>query len=315
MSSDKLNYVLFLLLASFWGGSFVGIKFVVNAFPPLFGAMLRVALALFFLIIIFHFAKKKVAVPFSSRWKIWIVGLFAQGLPFFFLFWGERLISPGLAGILNGTVPIWAFLLSLAFVKNHNLWAAPKLFGLFLGVIGIFVIFSPMLSLHGVHSSIWGALSVLMMAISYAIGALLNQHLFARHTKIDFYANIYHQHWASVTFLFLTSCLLESWPSWHVIINAHAALLASVYLGLFSTALAWIMYYHLIREWDAVRASTATYVAPIMALFWDFLFFHDRPVTSEIVGVIIVLSGVILIQFVNKQKKGVGEKVGLENAA
>ena len=38
-----MDYLLFALLAAFWGGSFVAIKFVVRDLPPIFGAMLRVA--------------------------------------------------------------------------------------------------------------------------------------------------------------------------------------------------------------------------------------------------------------------------------
>lgn len=297
--NKNINYCWFFLLAAFWSGSFAGIKAVVLHVPPFFGAMLRVGLALIFLSLIFCFLKKSVTVPFNLRWRIWIMGLFAQGLPFFFLFYGEQYISSGLAGILNGTVPIWTLLFSLISTKTRN-FSFLKLIGLFTGLLGICIIFWPLLKFNSAHSALLGTVSLLLMAISYAVGNLLNQHMLSGQTKLDFYANIYHKHWSSLIFLTLVSLLFEHWPSSSLLLHTPIIWVASVYMGLFSTAIAWIIYYYLIREWDAVRASTVLYIVPILAIFWDFIFFHNRPQWTEGLGVIAILLGVVLIQFPNK---------------
>lgn len=296
MTNKNINYLWFFLLASFWSGSFVAIKAVVSTVPPFFGAMLRVGLALFFLILLFCFLKKKVSVPFSMRWRIWILGLFSQGLPFFFLFWGEQYISPGLAGILNGTVPLWTLLFSLTSPKTRN-FSPSKALGLLTGLLGICVIFWPLVRFNNTQHYLLGTVSVLLMAISYSIGNLLNQRILTGQIKLDFYANLYHQHWASLIFLMLAMLCFESWPSKAVLFHTPTLWIASIYMGLFSTALAWIIYYYLIREWDAVRASAVMYIVPIMGILWDFVFFHNRPLWTEGLGIITILLGVILIQF------------------
>lgn len=293
-----MNYLWFLLLSAFWGASFVAIKFAINDFPPFFSAFLRVALSLIILRIIFIVFPKNLTVPFAVRKKMWLVGLFAQGIPFSFLFWGERFISPGLAGILNGTVPIWAFILSIIFIRGNE-FSGSKIIGLLLGIVGVIVIFSPMLKFTGQSGELIGSLALLGMALSYAIGGLLNQQLFA-HQKQYLHANIYHQHCSSVTFLLLISLLFEKWPHWQVVISSPTLWISVGYLAVFSTALAWLIYYWLIQEWGAVRASTATYVAPIMAIFWDFVFFHNTPNTTEVLGIITILLGVIFIQVPRK---------------
>ncbi len=294
--NKNINYCLFFLLAAFWSGSFVAIKAVVLHIPPFFGAMLRVGLALIFLILIFCFLKKSVSVPFNLRWRIWIMGLFSQGFPFFFLFYGEQHISSGLAGILNGTVPIWTLIFSLISPKTRS-FSFLKCIGLFTGLLGICIIFWPLLNFNASYSALLGTASLLLMAISYAVGNLLNQRMLSGQTKLDFYANIYHQHWASLIFLMLVSLLFEHWPNSSLLLHTPIIWVASIYMGLFSTAIAWIIYYHLIREWDAVRASAVMYVVPIMAIFWDFVFFHNRPRWTEGLGVIAILLGVILIQW------------------
>lgn len=287
---------MFFLLAAFWGGSFVAIKAVVLHIPPFFGAMLRVGLSLIFITVIFGFLKKKLSLPFSLRWRTWVMGLFAQGLPFFFLFYGEQYISSGLAGILNGTVPIWTLIFSLTSPKTRN-FSFLKCIGLFIGLLGICIIFWPLLNFDTSHSALLGTASLLLMAISYSVGNLLNQRMLSGQTKLDFYANIYHQHWASLVFLMLASLLFEHWPSTMFLLHTPIIWVASIYMGLFSTALAWIIYYYLIREWDAVRASAVLYIVPIMAILWDFIFFHHRPQWSEGLGVIAILLGVLIIQW------------------
>jgi drug/metabolite transporter (DMT)-like permease len=296
MINKNMNYLWFFLLAAFWGGSFVAIKAVVLAVPPFFGAMLRVGLSLFFLSLMLCFLKKKVSVPFSHRWRIWILGLFSQGIPFFFLFFGERYISSGLAGILNGTVPIWTLLFSFISPKTR-IFSPLKCLGLLSGLLGIYIIFSPLLGFDNTPSYLLGTISVSLMAISYAIGGLLNQQMLSGKVKLDFYANIYHQHWASLVFLALISLCCETWPSLITLLHTPIVWTASIYMGLFSTALGWIIYYHLIREWDAVRASAVMYIVPIMAILWDFIFFHNRPQWTEGLGVLAILFGVMLIHF------------------
>jgi len=286
----------------FWGGSFVAIKFVVREFPPVFGAMLRVGVALLILTALFKISGRSVRVPFKTRWKMWVAGLFAQGLPFSLLFWGECRISPGLAGIINGTVPIWTFILGIAATGLES-FSARKFSGLCLGFFGIAVIFYPLIAFGGTRGEIFGTCAVFLMAISYAIGTLLNRALLSGKVQADFRANLYHQHCASLAFLIIVSAMLERWPAPRALISSSPALVSVLYLGLFSTAAAWLIYYHLIREWGAVHASTVTYLVPIMALFWDFVLFRNTPHVSELIGVLAILSGVVLIQFSGMRRK------------
>jgi drug/metabolite transporter (DMT)-like permease len=296
MFKFKMNIALFCLLACFWSGSFIGIKAVVTAWPPMLGAAIRVGIALFCFIIFKLLYKKTTTIAFNTRWKIWVIGLFSQAIPFSFLFWGENSISPGLAGILNATTPIWTFLLSLIFLPQFNFYSLRKLLGLSIAFIGIIVIFYPIIHFDSSYNILYGAGAVLVMAISYAIAGLLNQSYLSGANKIDFFTNIYHQHWASTTFLFLISLGANEWSHTSLLFTSSAPWFASFYLGICSTAIAYLIFYHLIREWDALRASTVLYIVPILTLLWDYLFYGNKPPSSEFVGVFIILFGVMLIQ-------------------
>lgn len=299
MGKSKVNFILFLLLACLWSGSFIGIKAVVTVWPPIFSAAIRVGIALCCLVLLIIGMRKDIKLAYLLRWKVWLIGCFSQGIPFSFLFWGERYISAGLAGILNSTVVIWTFLLSAIFLPQLNRFSLRKLAGLLVGIIGVVVIFWPMVNFEKNIHVLLGAAAVIVMAMSYALGAILNQHFLAGKTKIDFFANIFHQHCASLLYLIVISLVFEKWPTVNSLMTTFAPWVASLYLGIFSTALAWLIYYNLIREWDAVRASAVMYVVPALTLIWDYLFFATRPYLTEIIGVIAILAGVILIQLAN----------------
>ena len=294
MSRKTVDLVLFALLAAFWGGSFVAIKFAVQVFPSTFSAMLRVGLALAVLAALFLYQKRDLRVSFPTLRRMWLAGLFAQGLPFALLFWGEKRISPGLAGIINGTVPLFAFVFGL-LMRNGESFTKRKSAGLLLGFGGIAIICSPLLSFGGTSGELEGTAAVFLMAVCYAIGSLLTRSLLSGPAKADFRANAFHQNCASLAFLFALSLFAEPWPAARVVFSSPAAVVSILYLGIFSTALAFLIYFHLIREWGAVRASAVTYVAPIIAVFWDYVFFRNVPDRFEIVGVLLVLSGVVLL--------------------
>jgi drug/metabolite transporter (DMT)-like permease len=292
-SKRLVDYFLFGLLALLWSGSFINIKTTVDACPAFFSAMLRVFIAFLSLSVLFVAQKKKILLSPKVAWRLWIAGIFSQAIPFAFLFYGEQFIKPALASIINSTVAIWALILGMIFLRDTAQLNFNKVTGVLLGFVGIILIFGPMLD-DG-HNAVIGIISIFGMVISYAIGALINQHVVFGKMKTAFHTNLWQQHLASFVFLLCLSVLFESWPAMHTLATIHV-LSAFIYLGVFATAISFIIYYYLIREWDAVRASSVMYVVPMLAILWDYLFLHLTPLWNELVGALIILAGVMLIQ-------------------
>jgi len=291
------NVFLFVLLSSFWGGSFVAIKYVVNGgIPPVSGAFARVGVAFVFLVIVTRVLGKSFRLEPGVRRKVWLTGLFAQGIPFALLFWGEKSISAGLAGILNGTVPILTIVFAVVFLRDLESVTPRKVVGLAMGLIGIGTIFYPVIHFRGNPDEIYGAIAVFGMSVSYGIGTTLNRRLLAGRAKVDFYGNLIHQHIASLAFLIGTVLILEAPNSTDTFQPNISALLSILYLGILSTGVAFIVFYHLIREWGAIRASTVTYLVPIFGLAFDYLFFRNTPDRFEVIGITAVFLAIFLIQ-------------------
>ena len=71
-------------------------------------------------------------------------------------------------------------------------------------------------------------------------------------------------------------------------------MLAIVTLGVVGTALAFVIFYKLISETGAGRASLVSYLAPGIALFYGALLL-DEPITAaSIAGLALILGGVAL---------------------
>ncbi len=291
-----MNYLFFLLVASFWGGSFVAIKIVISVFPPLIGAALRLTVALLSLGIIFLVMRKPLILPKDNIWKSWLTGAFAQAIPFSLLFWGERHVSAGMAGIGNGTVPIWTLLIGNLFLGDQEAYTARKLCGLALGAVGILIIFIPIVNIAGTRDELLGTIAVFGMAASYGVAAVLNRLLMVGSKPIDFHANLFQQHCASLSLIVLECFLVGERLSPRLLFSSSTLTLSIVYLGLCSTAIAWILFYHLIKEWGAFRAASVTYLVPAMAIILDFAVFRNLPSLAQAIGALIILSGVILIQ-------------------
>jgi len=297
--SARLNYMLYGLLALMWSGSFINIKVVVDVMPPIFCAMMRVLISIIGLAVVFTVTRKPFLGRSHGMWRVWIAGLASQAIPFALLFYGERFVAPALAGIINSTVSLWALLIGTVAFRDVSQWTPIKLCGLMLGFVGIVIIFYP--SIHNGESDIIGVSAIMLMAISYAVGGLINQHVIFPKMKISFEANLFHQHISSVLTLAMASLMLETWPPMSSVFDSNV-IFSFLYLGLVATTCAWMIFFYLIREWGAVRTSSVMYIVPLLAIVWDLLFLHITPSGSELIGAAAILVGVVLIQWTRKQK-------------
>ncbi len=291
------------MLALFWSLSFLAIKITVLVIEPGMAAFLRVLIAQMVLTTVFLAGRTRLSVPFSSLWRLWVIGVFTQGLPFFLLFSGECSIAPALASIINSSVAAWALLFGILFFKDYTYATPPKILGLILGLTGMVMIFWTDLVHPQDHSKVIGILFVTGMAMSYAFGSLLNQRFNQSVHKTAFKPCLWHQHWGSLIFLLLMTAGFEHWPSIMPVIHNTHALMALLYMGIFSTAIAWILFIHLVNSWGAVRAGSVMLLVPILAMLWDKLFMGLAPERIEFYGVAVILAGVALIQFSRKKAK------------
>lgn len=295
---------LFLVLGMLWGSAFIGIEVLVREIPPWLAAALRIGFATLFLYAFSLSRRKHPPLSLRLRLKVWAAGLLTIGLPFSFLFWGEKKISGGLAGIINGTVPIWTALIVFAGSRRtQNSMSKMLMLGIVLGFSGLLVIFYPRISIPSAREEFSGALAVVFMALCYAFSNLLNRQMITETKGLRIQDATFHQHLASFVYVLALSLVTESWPSFSDIFLRKEIILTAIYLGIFPSAVAFWIYFYLLKEIGSVQTAAVTYIVPVFALALDYLILGHRPEVSGLVGVALILGGLYFVRSDRPQRQ------------
>lgn len=292
-----MNIILYILLAIFWGGSFLAIQNIISILPPLTSAFYRVFFSLIFIAIYIHFQKNKNLKNLDKREILFssMTGVFAIGLPFALLFSGEKFISPSLAALINGTVPLWTLLLSILFFNGRKQINLKKLIGIALGLIGIIIIFYPNISLSGRRDELIGLALVVGMAWSYALGINLNNNFLSNNKTVTGITNLFFQQISSGVFLIIVVALFEGIKVSEELMSTKS-IISLFYLSFFSTFLAFIIFYYLIKNIGAIKASTVTYFVPAIAIILDYFINGRLLQMNEIIGALTIFTSMYFLR-------------------
>lgn len=286
-----MNILSYILVAGFWGGSYLGIRYVVGAFPPFFGAAVRVGLALFPLLFFAWRAPGGLCIAPRLIWRVGLAGFLSMGLGWAALFWSEQYVAPAVAAIVTAMTPIFTTLFVPWFDRSAH-YARHQWIGVVIGFIGIIIIFAPQIA-TGPRTELLGLLAVFGTTVMYGISIAMTQPL---SRVVAGPVGATWQAIPAVLFLLGLSLATETWPPWEEILAQPRALLALAYLAFCSTALALILWLRLVRNLGGVTASTLMYFVPVVSLLLDAIVLHQWPTRSILIGGVIILSGVALTQ-------------------
>ncbi len=292
-----MNFIYFILLSVFWGTAYVGVKYNVNSLDPFFSAFLRTFIGLLFFAVWYGARKKKVFLPLSKAWKPYLAGWLIMGLPFLFLYWGQQFIPAGTGGIFNGTVPLWTFVIAACTVKGVDAFTWRKALGVLTGFCGLLFLFKPALEQFYQNldaSVLYGSLSLLIMAACYAGGNVLTKYILDKDISEE--QNIFQQYFFSAVFLLAVFLLSGHQVNWQRLGDIKM-LGAILYVGIFSSAVALLLLFKLLKAWGALKASLASYAVPFIAVSTDFLFNGRKPDSYEVAGMLVIIVSLLLIQF------------------
>jgi drug/metabolite transporter (DMT)-like permease len=276
----------FLLLAALWGASFLFMRLGGAEFGALPTAGLRVALAALFLLPVFFI--KGVWADFRSRARpILFVGLLNSGIPFALFAYAVLHIPTGLTSILNATVPLSGALVAWLWLKDRP--GGSRMLGLAIGFAGVtlLVIGKSGFSAAGVVSD--GPVASTLIAMGACLLATLFYGIAASFTKRYLtgahpLATATGSQIGAALGLAIPTALL--WPSQPVSSTAWGAVAA---VALLCTAIAYIIFFHLIEKAGPSRALTVTFLVPVFALVYGSVFL------SEVITPWMIGCGVVIV--------------------
>jgi drug/metabolite transporter (DMT)-like permease len=298
------NFLLLIALSCCWGPSFLLIKLALKSFTPYTLVFFR----LFFggLILLIYNAKKGLHLHHYLHLtkEFFLIGLFANALPFVTISIGEIFIPSSIASIMNSTTPLFTAIFAHLALKDEKFQLA-KMVGVFLGMLGIFIIFFPAIEKVSYHM-ITGCLYVLLGAISYSISFVLTKKRTFDMPKTLFPAG----QLLAGSLLVLPFALKDFFLIDKVEISSIFALLGLTLLG---TVIAFLIYFHLVKSAGATFVSYSSLLFPSIGIMLGVIFLNETMNAGLYLGSFLIFLGVIVACFYEPliKKKGLFQKKGL----
>ncbi|MFV3074332.1 DMT family transporter [Niveispirillum fermenti] len=275
---------LLLVLACLWGASYTFIKIGVETIPPVTLIAVRTLIAGGLLVAVM--AWRRLTLPRDP--VIWRRFLFQacmnSALPFTLVAWAEQSTDAGLTAILNSTTPIFTFLLT-AFVTRHEAVTAPKLFGVAAGMLGICLIIGVQ-ALDGLGRELGAQLAIVAATVSYAGAAVYSRNFKGLSPLVPAAGSML----CGAMLLVPVSLAVER--PW-TLTPSGQSILALLCLSVFSTALAFTIYFRLVQTLGSVGTTAQAYLRVPVGVGISLIVLGETLSPTAWIGLACVLAAVI----------------------
>lgn len=281
------EWLLLLLLSLLWGGSFLFAKVAVTEWPPIAVVLARTSIAALLLALAARFSGASLAVGWPLWRAFFVMGLINNLIPFGLIFWGQTAIGAGLAAIVNATTPVFGVLVAHYF--GHNERATPsKLAGVFAGMAGVAILIGPE-ALTGLGHQLWPELACLGAALSYGFAGLYGRRFSGLPPLVTATGQL------SATSIMALPLLLLLAPPWTLPAPSGAALAAMLALATVSTAVAYVIFFEIMRKAGGGNAILVTLLVPVSAVLLGILVLGEVLAPRHLAGLAVILTGLALI--------------------
>jgi drug/metabolite transporter (DMT)-like permease len=293
--SILLDLVQLLLLASLWGASYTLIKIGVATIPPITLIAARTLIAGGILFAILRLRGLKLPGD-SATWKRFLFQACLNSvIPFTMIAWAEQSVDAGLATILNSTSPIFTFLLTV-FLTQHEPATGRKLFGVVAGVIGISLIVG-MEALNGLGHDLWPQLAIVAATVSYACAAIFGRGFRGLDPMVPAAGSLIG---GAAILLPLSMVIDQPWT----LSPSLDSMWALIGLSVFSTALAFVIYFRLLRSLGSVGTTSQAYLRVPVGVGIAILFLGETLTPPMLAGLLCVIVGVAAMTIPSRNKTG-----------
>lgn len=281
--------VQFVLTGIVWGASFLFIAVALTGMTPaqvaggrlLFGAVALAAVV----------ALRRERMPRSPR--VWahlcVLAVTFCTVPFLLFAWAEQHVSSGLASIFNATTPIMTAIMAWAAFRVERLRPG-QLIGIAVGILGVVVIIVP-----GAAADIGGSTvaQIALLGATACYGfSLAYMRRFLGDAGLSGVAFAFGYIGPAAGLMVLLSPVILAEPM-ELTLPVVGSIVA---LGVLGTGLAYVWNQNTLRAWGPTRASTVTYITPVVGVTLGILVLGERLTWNEPVGAAIVFLGILLVQ-------------------
>jgi drug/metabolite transporter (DMT)-like permease len=281
------DWLLFGCISLFWGSSYLFIKLGIETLSPFTLIACRLFFGAAVLAVALRLARVTLPRDRATYGKLVVMALFNIVIPFSLITWGERYIDSSVAAILQATTPRFTIIIA-SLALSEEAMTLNRLVGLVIGFGGVVILLGRALG-GGGGDQIVGEVAIAISSLSYAAG-----NVFVRLRMRGLHPTIPAFFQVGIAFVIVAVLAVAFESPVHLPADAQA-LVAVVWLGVFGSALAYLIYFRLVHVLGPTRLSLTTYVMPIVAIALGIAVRGERLDIREIIGTGVILGGVGLV--------------------
>jgi drug/metabolite transporter (DMT)-like permease len=286
----RKGLILFLIVGVAWGTPYFFIAIALHGFHTASIVWLRVAVAA--LVLLPLAIRRGVLKPALKAWPwVLVFAVLEMVGPWYFITEAERSISSSLVGLLITTVPfIAAFVVGLR--GDRSAWHPKTVLGLIIGLAGVIALVG--LDVFSGEIALGPVILVILAAIGYAVAPIIASE------KISDVSTL-----GVITLSLVMVAIIYAIPAAFTLpadIMAGPTTgewLSVVYLGVVASAVAFLVFFALIKEIGPARSTLITYLNLLVAMILGVVFLSE-PITS---GILVGLPLVVIGSYLASQRR------------
>jgi drug/metabolite transporter (DMT)-like permease len=271
-----------LFLGAVWGAAFLFLRIAALEVGPFWAAETRLAIGAAVLVVV---AGRQTLRAVEGRVVgFLIVGALFSAVPFMLISYAEVTLPAGFTSLLNAATPLFTAAIGVAFLGNRI--GGRVVAGLAIGVIAVVILvgFSPF---ELGPTTLLAVAAGLGAPASYAIAGNYVRARMAGVGPIELATGML----AAGALVALPVAVLSGAPR-PAALDGTFSLLA---VGTISTAVAWPLFFRVLRRTTPTAASTVTFIVPAFAVTWGSIFLAEPIGMSVLVGFALILVSLTLV--------------------
>jgi drug/metabolite transporter (DMT)-like permease len=281
------EWILLIFLSILWGASFFFGKIAVRELTPFTIALGRVLIAAAILATVVRTSGLAFPMGWRSWWPFFVMGFINNVVPFSLIFWGKKEIGSGLASVLNAATPLSGAIVA-HFLTDDEKLHSNRLIGVVIGIAGVAILVGPA-SLGLDWGRALGAAAVLAATVSYGLAGVYGK----RFRQVPALVTSCCQLTASS--LMLTPLVLLVDQPWRHSLPGTTTFLAVLGLATLSTALAYVVFFTILRRAGASNALLVTLLVPFSATALGILVLGESLKPGDLLGAALVALALLVI--------------------
>jgi drug/metabolite transporter (DMT)-like permease len=267
----------------FWASAFVAIRAGLQGYSPQGLALLRFLIASVCMLLLYFRLPERNRISTRDKLLLLLIGAIGVGCYNITLNLGELSVPSGMSSFIISQSPVITTLFAVVFLSERfNLM---NFIGMLVSISGVFMILIG--ETHGLHFSI-GMIYILIATVVGGFYSVLQKPFLKKYHAIEV-----------TTYIILGATLMLLMFSSHLVRDlstaSFSATLATIYLGIFPAAVAYVLWSYVLAMIPASRAVSFLYFMPVIATLLGWALLNEVPMIMSLIGGLIALLGVWLV--------------------